>query len=569
MNNIVFLILRQMRRPLLTLVVAYAVAILGLSLIPGRDADGNLWYMSIFHATYVISYVSTTIGFGEVPYEFTDGQRMWVIFSIYATVISWIYAIGTILSLLQDKTFQQALVERRFARRVRAQREPFFLVCGYGETGSALVEALTRRGQHAVVIDIDAARTTQIQLQNLREYVPALHGDARRPEHLVDAGMNHPACAGVVALTNDNAANLKVAITAKLLHPELSVICRADSQEVEANMASFGTDYIIDPFDTFAVYLATAMQTPCLYLLHRWLSGEEEIELSEPVYPPQDGHWIICGYGRFGKAVYARLKRQGIKLVVIEASPEDTGVPAEGVVQGWGTEADTLLAAGVDRAVGLVAGTHDDANNLSIVMTARDLNRDLFVIVRQNHRDNESIVQAARADMVMHPSTIIAEKIRVLLATPYLYEFFKLAQYQDNAWACQLVARISPVVTQLAPTVRTLKIDEAHAQALHEALTGGTPVTLGDLMRDPWDRERALSVVPLLLAREADRVLLPGEEEPLATGDRLLLCGESSAITRLEWAMCHASTLEYVRAGTTATHGWLWQRLQARRAARL
>jgi Trk K+ transport system NAD-binding subunit len=561
MNNIVFLILRQMRRPLLTLVVAYAVAILGLSLIPGRDPDGNLWYMSIFHATYVISYVSTTIGFGEVPYEFTNAQRMWVILSIYATVISWIYAIGTILALLQDKTFQQALVERRFARRVKGQREPFFLVCGYGETGSALVEALTQRGQHAVVIDIDEARTTYIQLQNLREFVPSLHGDARKPEHLMAAGLDHPACAGVVALTNDNAANLKVAITAKLLHPERSVICRADSKDVEANMASFGTDYIIDPFDTFAAYLSTAMQMPCLYLLQRWLTGADDVELSDPLYPPREGHWIICGYGRFGKAVYARLKREGAKPVVIEATPERTGAPPEGVVQGWGTEADTLLAAGVDRAVGLVAGTHDDANNLSIVMTARDLNRDLFVIVRQNHRDNGEIVRAARADMVMHPSTIIAEKIRVLLATPYLYEFFKLAQYKDNAWACQVVSRIGSVVGNLAPAIRTLVIDAEDACALHNALSAGAGIVLGDLLRDPWDRERTLSVVPLLLARSADRVLLPEDDELLAPGDRLLVCGESAALTRIQWAMCHAQTLEYVRSGTTASHGWLWRRL--------
>jgi hypothetical protein len=169
--------------------------------------------------------------------------------------------------------------------------------------------------------------------------------------------------------------------------------------------------------------------------------------------------------------------------------------------------------------------------------------------------------------MVMHPSTIIAEKIRVLLATPYLYEFFKLAQYKDNAWACQVVSRISSVVGNLAPAIRTLVVDEEDACALHHALSAGTGVTLGDLLRDPWDRERTLNAVPLLLARSADRVLLPEEDEPLAPGDRLLVCGDSAALTRMQWAMCHAQTLEYVRLGSTATGGWLWRRLGLDRRA--
>ena len=403
MQNIVFLILRRMRQPLLTLLVVYAVSVFGLTVIPGQDADGNVWHMSIFHAFYFVSYMATTIGFGEIPYEFTDGQRLWVSLSLYASVISWIYAFGTILALVQDRAFQEAIAEYRFARHIRKMREPFHLVCGYGETGTALVQALTSRGQHAVVIDIDEARTSIIQLQDLREFVPALHGDAAVTRHLEEAGLQHPSCAGVVALTDNNEVNLKIAITAKLLNPDVKVISRADSHDVEDNMASFGTDHIVDPFDTFAAYLAVAFQAPCLYLLQRWLTGREGTALSEPVYPPRDGHWIVCGYGRFGKAICRRLQGEGIKVIVVESRPDLTGRPETGFVAGRGTEADTLTEAGIEDAAGLVAGTDDDANNLSIVMTARELNSDLFVVVRQNQHGNHNIIAAVDADMVMHP----------------------------------------------------------------------------------------------------------------------------------------------------------------------
>lgn len=564
MENIVFLILRRMRQPLLTLLLVYAVSVLGLTLIPGQDADGGVWYMSVFHAFYFVSYMATTIGFGEIPYAFTDAQRLWVTVSIYATVIAWIYALGTILALVQDQAFQRALAESRLARRIRRMREPFYLVCGYGETGTALVESLTWRGQHAVVVDIDEARTNVIQLQNLREFVPALHGDAAVTRHLQEAGLQHPCCAGIVALTDDNEVNLKIAITAKLLNPRLKVICRADSHDTEANMASFGTDHIVDPFDTFAAHLSMALQAPCLYLLHRWLTGREGAELSEPVYPPQDRHWIVCGYGRFGKAICARLKAEGLKVVVVEARPDLTGRPESGFVAGRGTEADTLQQADIESAAGLVAGTDNDANNLSIVMTAREMNPDLFVVIRQNQQDNREIIAAVDADMVMHPSAIIADKIRVLLATPMLYEFMSLALYQDDGWACELASRISALVRDEVPRIREWTLGREEAAALHDYLSHGGRLLVSDLLRDPWQRERPLQAILLLVRRRNDRILLPAAETPLKAGDRLLICGDRAAFTRMHWSVSHRHTLDYIRTGEDRPQSWLWRRLAAR-----
>ena len=59
--------------------------------------------MGFFDAFYFMSYTATTIGFGELPYPFTDAQRLWVTITIYLTVIGWAYAIGSLLTLLQDR----------------------------------------------------------------------------------------------------------------------------------------------------------------------------------------------------------------------------------------------------------------------------------------------------------------------------------------------------------------------------------------------------------------------------------------------------------------------------------
>ncbi len=563
MENIVFLIFRRMRMPLLWLIATYAVAVLGFVLIPGQDAEGNVWHMDFFHALYFVSYMATTIGFGEIPYAFTDTQRLWVLFSIYATVIIWIYAIGTVLALVQAQTFQQAIVELRFTRRIRRLRESFYLVCGYGETGSALVHALTERHQHAVAIDIKQERVNLLRLENLREYVPALCADARRPLHLLEAGLRHRRCAGVVALTNINETNLKISITSKLLHPDITVICRADSHDVEDNMASFGTDHIYDPFDTFGQHLATALQAPCLYLLHEWLTGPSDRTLPDPIYPPREGLWILCGFGRFGKAVHKRLLDEGLEVVVVEATPGKTGVPEQGrLVQGRGTEAVTLTEAEVERAVGLVAGTDDDVNNLSVIMTARELNPELFVVARENLLENQELFEAVAADMVMHPSSIVANKIRVLLATPLLSRFERLALFQEDAWACELVSRIVAVVQVAVPDIWEVEIAPEQAHALVQALQEGAVVTLQNLSRDPRERKRLLPCIPLLLIRGTTSELLPALDCRLSVGDKLLFCGRYCAHSRMEWTLQNLHSLNYIITGGSRPQGVVWRFLE-------
>ncbi len=564
MNNIVFLVLRRMRRPLLTLVLVYAVSVLGLVLIPGQDDQGNPWHMSFFHAVYFVSFMSTTIGFGEIPYEFTNGQRAWVLVCIYMPVISWLYAIGTILTLLQDKTFQHAIRERRFTRRIRRMRDPFYVLCGYGETGQELARALTDRGQHVVVLDRDEHKINLIKLQNLRDYVPALRANAHTPKYLLEAGLRHPRCAGVVALTNDNEVNLKIAITAKLLNPATTVICRADSHDVEANMASFGTDYIIDPFDTFAKHLSTALQTPGLYLLQRWLTAQPGSLLPDPVYPPATGHWIIAGYGRFGKAVFTRLGKEDMEITVVEATPEKTGEPKQGLIKGRGTEEETLLEAGIHNTVGIVAGTDNDANNLSIVMTARAMTNKLFVIARQNYHKNDALFEAVGADMVMHPSAIVARKIRVLLATPMLYEFISLAAYQDEDWACLLVSRIAGLVDNRVPVIQEIVIGQEQHCAIQEVLDRGGIVRLKDIMCNPADRTSVLDCIALLRISRNSRELLPEEDVSLLPGDKLLFCGTRRAFSTMEWTLCHELTLDYILTGTDKPRSWIWRKFANR-----
>lgn len=556
MNNIFFLILRRMRAPLITVIVSYTIAIVGLTLMPGVDNHGNPWHMSLFEAFYVISYTATTIGFGEVPFPYSDSQRLWMTFSIYFTVIPWFYAIGKIISLFQDPALKQALTTNSFARAVDHLHEPFFIVSGYGETGSLLVKALDHKGIRVVVTEVDQDRVNDLELEDYQFDIPVLCADAKMPDTLLRAGVRHPMCKGIAALTDNDHVNLAVAVAAKLLNPDLMVLARAEDDEVAANMASFGTDHILNPYTLFGDQLGMEVHAIGTYLLHQWLTGVPGDILTLPEVPPI-GKWIVCGYGRFGKAVVENLEREQITTVVIEADPELTH--CENCIVGSGTEASTLKAAGIDDAVGIIAGTNNDINNLSIVMTAQKMNPNLFVVVRKNRRFNEPLFEHFNADISMDPSDIIAHECLARMITPMMTHFLQLVRTQDNSWANQLISRLVGVVGENVPDAWGVTVDAEHSPAVANLIAWGLPVTLDALTRDPGNRTQKLDLVPLMLVRSGQYTLLPEVTEQLHVGDRLLFCGSAMAKSVQPITLSNHKTLTWIINGREIADGWLWR----------
>lgn len=562
MHYIAYVLLRRIHVPLIVLICAYAVAVLGFVLIPGIDSNGKPWRMDFFHAFYFVSFLGTTIGLGEIPYPFSDAQRMWATVSIYGTVIAWLYGIGAALTALQDPAFQIILRESSFRRAVKRITEPFYLVCGYGDTGSQLVRALSEAGYRSVVIEIDQSRVIALELEDLGLPVPGLCADAAEPDNLLLAGLSKPNCIGLFALTNVDDANLKIAINSKLLNPRLPTIARAESRSVEANMASFGTDQIINPFNTFAGRLAMALHSPGMFLLYEWITAVPHEPLREPIFPPH-GRWILCGYGRFGKAVYERLIAENVPVTIVEADPNLTGAPADTIL-GSGAEASTLRDAGVCDAVGIVAGTDNDANNLSIIMTARELNPNLFMVARQNYHQNNTIFKAARLNLTMRRGNVIANKIFALTTTPLLSDFFRLAHPMSNEWANQLVSRIGAVTGDEVPQTWALHITPAEAPAVYLGIARGTVARVEDLYRDPRNRDEYLGCIALLVKRGDTSILLPDENLPLEKGDNVLLCGHFGARYQMEWIAKNHNVFDYLITGRERASGALWQWLSRR-----
>lgn len=563
MNSALFLALRRMRAPLIVLIGAYAVAVLGMVLIPGQDGEGMPARMSFFHAFYFISYTATTIGFGEVPYPFTNAQRLWVTFSMYLTVISWFYALGKILQIMQDPAFQQVLSSGRFRRSVAGLREPFLIVCGYGETGSELVEAFDHRGVRTVVVDINAARVSEANLAGLHLDVPALVADVRLPDTLVMAGLEHPKCFGIVALTNDDEANLAVAAAARLLRPSLPVVCRCESEDTARRMAAFGVPHIIDPFALFGAHLATALRKPGHFLLHEWLTAAPDELLPEPLFPPA-GHWVLCGFGRFGSRVARGLEQAGNQVAVIDSDP---ALATSGkVLCGHGTDRGVLEQAGIGRAVGLIAGTADDVINLSILQIARQVNPELFVVARRNQRANGLLFDAARPSVTVQPAMVVVHECLAYLMAPLLGRFLAAVADRPNEWANELIARIAAITEERVPESWSVTMDDAEAPALAPSLAAGEE-PLAILLVDPQRRHERLPVLPLAVERNGALQILPPPETLLAPGDRVLFCGRGRARRKQYLTVSDANVLRYVTTGRDVPGGWIWNRVATAREA--
>ena len=555
LSKVLFLFFRRMRAPLIVLISTYAISVGGLVLIPGIDGNGEPWRFDFFHAFYFVSFMGSTIGFGEIPHEFTAAQRLWVSVCIWFTVIAWLYAIGRILSLVQDPAFTRATTEARFIKSVRNISQPFSIVCGYGETGYLLVRAMAYRNLQSVVLDQDQASIDSLLLENLGMDIPAFGADASVTEHLLEAGLKSPLCRAVVAITDSDSANVKISVTAKLLRPEIPVIARAGVQEAIDNLDSFNTDHIINAYDVFGEHLAMTQRTPSVHLLHAWLISLPNRTLHPPVTPPVGG-WVICGYGRFGSSCAHYLAAEGNTVTVIERREEKA---PEGAIVGLGTEAGPLIEAGICDAVGIVSGTDSDTNTLSAIMTARELNSDLYLVARQDRRADSDIFEAADLDLVMEPSRIIVWRILPLLNTPLLSRFLRLLREGTEEFARELRERIQSMCGGVTPETWSFTINPDKAPAVYSALGNGAVVRISHLQHAPTNRDKMLPCIALLLNRGEENHMVPDPQMPLQRGDRILFTARAGTSGVMSWALNNPTALEYVVTGTEIPDGTIWR----------
>ncbi len=137
-------------------------------------------------------------------------------------------------------------------------------------------------------------------------------------------------------------------------------------------------------------------------------------------------HAVVCGYGRNGKQAVAKLKNYNMPCVVIEKDKqliEKLELDNILYVEGDATNDETLIKAAIQNAKSLITALPSDADNLFVVLSARQLNKDFTIISRASKETSCSKLKIAGATNIIMPDRIGGEHMASLVVIPDLVEF--------------------------------------------------------------------------------------------------------------------------------------------------
>ena len=546
-NNALWIILQKLRIPLLVIIVTYSIAMLGMVLIPGMDDSGHVYHLTFFDAFYFVSYMASTIGFGEAPYSFTYEQKLWVSFCIYITVIGWFYGLGALVSAVTDKTLKFEMMRSRFKKKVEALEDDFVIILGYTHVNTEIIKRLHQANLEVVLIDEDEEKINFFMLEEMKQDVPVMVGNALLTETLQDAGILRDNCKGIVSLFQNEEANFRIAILTRFLNPKVRVIAKSTYNDISKSILDTDIAKVINPFDVFAKRVDIALHTPNILILENWIYGNSD--LFEKALDLPDGKYVICGYGRFGKALQEKFYKYGIEHVYIDEKrlASYTMIEDGSFVRANPDDKDILIDVGIKDAVALIVGTQNDINNLSIVITAKKLNPNIYVIARENTMREVSVFQSANIDWLFMIEQIYINKATMALANPLKHQFLKAILKQSESWTKSLINLLKNQVSA-NPLLKRLDVEKNEAYALYQELSLGAEIAIEVLLCSLENREEYNGSVPLLLYRDGEEILLPSEIN-LQIGDRILFACTNKSMEEIELIASNIYELHYAKYG--------------------
>ncbi len=141
-------------------------------------------------------------------------------------------------------------------------------------------------------------------------------------------------------------------------------------------------------------------------------------------------HFIVCGFGRFGRTIATELGRKNLPFAVIEQDEhraENARELGHLAVQADATEEETLTRAGIERSRGLLTTLGSDAANVYVTLTAKQMNRALKVVAIALDEGAEHKLRAAGADDVISPFRIGGHYMAQCMTAPIAADFLNIA----------------------------------------------------------------------------------------------------------------------------------------------
>ncbi|MBW2623928.1 MAG: potassium channel protein [Deltaproteobacteria bacterium] len=233
-------------------------------------------------------------------------------------------------------------------------------------------------------------------------------------------------------------------------------------------------------------------------------------------------HYIICGYGRIGRIIAKEISDHHFPLVIIENSHEIIErVDEDGYlyIMGEATDDDNMIKAGIERARGLISVVSSDADNVYIVLTARALNKDLFIVTRSSHKKSVNKLERAGADKVISPYQIGARSMAQSILRPAVADFIESTVHGQGGLNLAMEGILVTPRSKLQNT--TLKDSNIR-------------------------RELDLMVIAIKM-KDGEMVFNPCASNPIQVGDTLIVVGHKDNMARLE-KLLGADTMNLYRS---------------------
>jgi voltage-gated potassium channel len=234
-------------------------------------------------------------------------------------------------------------------------------------------------------------------------------------------------------------------------------------------------------------------------------------KLEKQISTLQD-HYIICGYGRIGNIIVHELQATKTPLVVVEQDPVSIEMlEAEGILylNMDATSDEALIAAGLEKARGLVTAVSSDADNVFIALSAKGMRPDIFILARASDVKNEGKLLRAGASRVVCPYQMGGRRMAEILRKPTVVDFLDQTMMH----------------TELG-----LQMEEA-VIAEDSPIIGKTLIT-SNLRQD-------FGVIIVAIKRiTGEMVFNPGPGEIFNAGDVIVAIGKKTELQRMSNAIC-------------------------------
>jgi voltage-gated potassium channel len=217
-------------------------------------------------------------------------------------------------------------------------------------------------------------------------------------------------------------------------------------------------------------------------------------------------HVIVVGYGRNGSQAVEELLSHGIPVVVIDHRPKVIQYVFDNekilYVQGDATEDRILSSAGVERARALITAMASDADNLFVVITAREMNPNLTIISRASALANDKKLKLAGATNVIMPDKVGGQKMAKLVIHPDIHEFIENIMLQRSG-------NVSLYEIMLTNTKQDIESRTIESMKIREN-TGANVIGLKSI-----NKEYILNPTPETILEIGDKLFVLGTREQL------------------------------------------------------